>query len=98
MNKPVYEPRMSPEEFYNDKNSVYVRLTYIKETDSYTVMMNNEIDLENADENAIKIALICRGLLELVKQEPSAVFEIGYKAAIKDQAMDELINNPKGNA
>jgi len=89
------------DEFYNDKNSVYFRLMYDPDTETYQVVAYREIIPET--EAALTLVLLARGMAEIIQQKPQEIYDIGYKAALRDQAAenilgDELINNPQGNA
>ena len=90
------------EEFYNDKNSVYFRLMYDPDTETYQVVAYREI-VPNT-EAALTLVLLARGLAELIQRKPQEIYSIGYNAVMADQAAEDLgisedlINNPQGTA
>ena len=100
-------PELTPEEFFDEKNSMYLRCTYDKEIGGYRVLIYNNMDVSTMEENEIKMAILVRGLAELAIEHPSEVFNIGYSTTMRDQIdlatnlTDEekdLMKNPQGSA
>ncbi len=98
---------MKPEEFYNNPYSIYVRLTYHPDKDGYNALVFNQMKSENMDENAVRLAILARGLAELALDAPTEVFNVGYQAVLNDtidtstELNDEekdLLKNPVGSA
>lgn len=98
---------ITPEEFYNDTMSVYIRCTYMPEKSGYKVLVYNQMNTEEMGEDQIKLCLLARGLAELAVEQPSEVYEVGYQCALRDTIdtntdLDdnekELLKNPIGSA
>src|SRR5690348_4433279 len=100
-------PELTPEEFYNNKDSIYLRLTYDKDQGGYKVLIYNAMEVDRIQENEIKMAILVRGLAELALEYPSEVFQTGYAVSMRDQvdlntdlseSEKDLLRNPIGTA
>jgi hypothetical protein len=103
-------PNLDKATFYNDKDSIYIRVTYMPEYGGYRVTMFNEITAEEGSEhidNVVKLFVLARGLAEIALVDPQYAFEVGYNVQASD-AIDlaegltddekELLKNVKGTA
>lgn len=100
-------PNLKSEDFYGDKQSIYLRCTYLPKEQGYKILIYNQMSAEDMDENAVKLAIAVRGLAELALESPEEVFEVGYMATLRDQVdlnedlndeEKDLLRNPIGNA
>lgn len=103
-------PELSAESFYHDKNSIYIRVTYMPDHGGYRVTMYNEIvvgDNEEHTENIVKLFILSRGLAEIALDDPQLAFEYGYNVQADDAISlaegltddeKDLLKNPVGNA
>lgn len=78
-----------PEEFYNQDDSIYIRLQYFKDTDFFKFEVKNEL-LQHYDPNDVpsKIMSLCayiRGMVEVAMTNPYSISMIGVKAMNMDE-------------
>jgi hypothetical protein len=100
-------PDLTAEDFYGDKDSIYLRCTYIRDQGGFKVLIFNQIANEDMDENVVKMAVLVRGLAEVALESPTEVYAVGYEAVMQDQVHladhltddeKDLLSNPVGNA
>lgn len=80
--KPIDTP---PEEFYNQPDSIYVRLQYFEDTDRFRLEVKNEILAKYSTEEELPahIMALCafvRGMLEVSINRASLVTSVGVQA------------------
>lgn len=119
MEAPVETTRVKPldtskEEFYDQSDSAYVRVKYIKEEDGFKFEIRNELyhnttSYDDLTEGAKALGTLVRGMTEMAIQYPSDVYRIGLQAQNKDflditgESMPKehanlLKGDPKGSA
>lgn len=100
-------PELTGEEFFNNKDSVYLRCTYDKAKKGFKVLIFNNMETDRIGEDEVKLAILVRGLAEVALESPVETFQLGYEASIKDHIdlssdlSDEekdLLSHPVGNA
>lgn len=77
---------MDKQEFYEGKDSCFIRIQYIEATNSFRLLIRNELMLstESENEGAILVGNIARGLLELCYADPRRTHGIGESATYRD--------------
>lgn len=75
---------ITAEEFYNNTDSIYIRLTHLPSEHGFKVAMFNQIDVKAVNDELIFMATLARGLCEAVLTYPSDMFELGKAAQDKD--------------
>lgn len=101
-----------PEEFYNQPDSIYVKLQYFEDTDMFRFEVKNELlskfDKENVPPKIMSLCAYIRGMVELALAEPHLTASIGIKAmnaevdnapdGLSDEQKDLFNTTPAGNA
>lgn len=100
-------------EFYNQSDSIYIRLQYFEDTDMFRFevkqpIINKYREDEELPRNIMSLLSLVRGMLEITLQRPQVVATIGSKAInneIAEQEMEgmseeqrDLLRTPQGTA
>ena len=86
---------MNKEDFYDQKDSCYLRVRVVPENNTFEITLRNEYLLSKDDELAINnlAGNIARGMLELAYSNPQMVYNIGKDCGLRDvynSVADEL--------
>jgi hypothetical protein len=76
---------ITPEEFYGDKQSIYIRCTYKPDIRGFKVMIFNQIDVKDVNQDLMFMATLCRGLAAAALQYPADMYELGRQAQENDR-------------
>ena len=85
-----------PEEFYNQPDSVYLRIQYVPNVRGYKFEVWNQLYHSLADINDLQddhkmMMTLARGLAEIVMSDPQTVYNVGSNA----QNRDFIHHNPE---
>ncbi len=77
---------INSEEFYNQKDSAYLRVQYLNEKEGFRIIMRNEalLSKEVETEHGVMIGNIARGMLELAYSDPAYVHSLGKHCLSQD--------------
>ena len=75
---------ITPEEFYGNKDSIYIRCQYMPENRGFKVLIFNQIEAKDIHEDLIFMATVCRGMAEAVLTYPADIYEMGRAAQEQD--------------
>ena len=109
------EPReFTPEEFYGNEDSVYIRVKYFKETDAFKFDVKSEIIEQNYKEDEplpqsiVSLTAFVRGMLEFALHYPHQMYRVGNQAMqadmianmgdLTDEQKKLLMGNTEGSA
>lgn len=83
------------EEFYSQKDSVYVRIQYIPEGDGYKFELWNELSPENVNDSSAMMLALARGFIEAAIHYPGDIYTMGKEAFNRDYVHSNGSNEEK---
>lgn len=76
---------ITPEEFYGNTDSIYIRCQYIPDNRGFKILLFNQIKAEDyTNEDLIFMATVCRGMAEAALTYPADIFNMGKEAQNRD--------------
>ncbi len=75
---------ITPEEFYGNTDSIYLRCQYIPESRGFKILIFNQIKTEVVNEDLIFMATVCRGMAEAALTYPADIYNMGIEAQNRD--------------
>lgn len=91
----IKETDVSPELFYGDKESCYIRVQYVKDVDGFRFQVRNELindveNLEDAPKEGMIISAFVRGMLGVAINNSAEIYQIGRRMQEHDKVIAEI--------